>query len=102
MFIDKEACLTFGLPEPKEPQSQNNYIINCLLKGYILDTRICRHIGIANLHSLKQELRKSINFMECKQLVYCPKFKIIPPKTVLIIYMTPDQIKQYLSNKKPA
>lgn len=102
MFIDKEACLELGLPEPKVFHTQDHYIASCLLKGFKIDTRICRHIGIGNLHSMKKALSKRVEFKEYKSLAYCPKLKLIPPNIVLIIYMTPEQIKQYYSNKKTA
>lgn len=102
MFIDKHACIELGLPEPKKYHTQDHYIATCLLKGCKINTRICRHIGIGNLHSLKKAIKNRVEFMEYKDSVFCPKLKLIPPHKVLIIYMTHEQIKQHLSNKKPA
>jgi hypothetical protein len=102
MLIDNKACLELGLPECKNYQSQDKYIANCLLKHLKINTRICQYIGIGHLNSLLEPLKKIVEFEHSKNLVYCPRRKLIPPYPVIVIYMTPEQIQKHLSNKKPA
>lgn len=89
-----------GLPDYKGGK-HCHYLVSLLLKGYRIDTRVCRFIGIGNLHSDVSSLKKK-NFPHSKKkgLVIDPVTGEIPPQEVLIVWMTLEQREQYFARKK--
>lgn len=82
-----------GLPAPKYGEKQIHYLKRVLLNGYILNTRICRFIGIGNLHSLISSLKKQHFPHTVEHLkVVDPYTGELPPHSVDVIWMTPEQI----------
>ncbi|MEY8198383.1 MAG: hypothetical protein RPS47_04020 [Colwellia sp.] len=104
-MIDKAKCLELCLPAPKIKQFETSYVIACMAADYPLNTWICRYIGIGNLHSILSALNNRKDpppFTIEHGKAWCPNRKLVPNKAVDIAYMTPEQRKQYASNKKPA
>ena len=100
MILNKK-CVELGLPEPKEHEEQLNYIKRVIAEGNSLNTRVCRYIGIHNLHSIVPKLFKlGIVFEWLNSPVYCPLLKVTPPEPVIVIYMTMKQQKEYWDAKK--
>jgi hypothetical protein len=100
MMIHKDKCVELGLPEPKSFETQLLYILRLIAEGFVLNTRICRFIGIHNLHSLASVLAKrGINFTLTYERVYCPFIGDIPPYPVDVIYMTNEQREHYRNEK---
>lgn len=98
IYIDK--CAELELPEPKSFETQLLYILRLIAEGFVLNTRICRFIGIHNLHSIVSVLAKrGENFTLMYERVYCPFIGDIPPYPVDVIYMTKEQQDQYRNEK---
>ena len=102
MTIHKDKCLEIGLPAPKRHHTHVSYVLNCIATNYNLNTRICRYIGIHNLHSIVSTINsKKIEFTLAHEPVLCPFTGKIPYNPVDVIYMTNEQQEQYQSTKKP-
>lgn len=102
-MIDKARCQELELPVPRRLQTQIGYVLFCLLAGQKINTRVCRYIGIYNLHSIISSLNgRGISITIEHDKVWCPCLKMIPKYRVDIAYMTPEQRKQYTDIKKPA
>ncbi|OLQ77609.1 hypothetical protein BIT28_26945 [Photobacterium proteolyticum] len=100
-MIYRDECSDLGLPEPKIGEKQIHYVIRAMLNGHRLDTRMCRYIGIGNLHSLVSALTKlKLSFSLKHETVACPKTKKVLSHPVDVIWMTPEQIEDYWSKKK--
>jgi hypothetical protein len=92
MSIHSEKCIELGLPVPKGYETQPTYIVRCISGGFNLNTRICRFIGIHNLHSIISALfKKGIDFTLAHDRVLCPSTGEIPTHPVDVIYMTKEQ-----------
>jgi len=103
MMIDSEKCQELGLPIPKRSETQYFYVLRCILSGHRLNTRVCRYIGIHNLHSLASTLKKKrVPFCLNHEKAYCPKLNETPSNPVDSIYMNQEQVRQYKGMKKPA
>jgi hypothetical protein len=90
-MIHKDKCLTLGLPEPLCGETQFFYIVRCMKSGYELNTRICRYIGIYNLHSLVSKVRrKGTQFTLEHRRAICPFTGKLRPEPVDHIYMTTE------------
>ena len=88
-------------PKKKSYETEISYVLQLISNGYVLNSYICRYIGIAHLHSITPKLYdKGYDFSKSKGLAYCPKRKLIPPRKVITLYMTQDQQSQYRENKK--
>lgn len=100
----KEKCLELKLLEPNSFDTDISYIVRCISSGYIITTRICRYIGIGNLHSITPKLSdKGIDFTSNNGPAYCYFSKTIPLDHVIVIYMTKDQQATHRAKKeKPA
>jgi hypothetical protein len=103
-MILTNKCLELGLPEPKQNEEQLHFVKRVIAEGNSLNTRVCRYIGIHNLHSIVPKLFKlGIKFEWVNSPVYCPLLEITPPEPVIVIYMTMEQQKEYWeAKKKPA
>jgi hypothetical protein len=102
MMIHSDKCHELSLTSPKGFDTQYSYILGCIVDGNKINTRLCRYIGIHNLHSVIPILkRKKIPFTLAHGRVRCPFTNQIPPYPVDIVYMTQEQRQQYLSDKKP-
>ena len=100
-MILSEKCLELNLPEPHKAEEQLNYVKRTIVEGYTLNTRICRFIGIHNLHSIVPKLSESnVNFEKINIPVCCPLLKTMPPEPVIVIYMTMEQQKEYWESKE--
>lgn len=100
MILNKK-CVELGLPEPKQNEEQLHYIKRAMLEGNNLNTRVCRYIGIHNLHSIVPKLHKlGIVFEWLNSPVYCPLLQMTPPEPVIVIYMTVEQQRKYWEAKK--
>jgi hypothetical protein len=90
-----------GLPEYKGGKHRP-YLMKLLLNGYRINTRICRYIGIGNLHSDTSAFsrRNRLPFSKKLGLVADPVTGKVPPKEVLIIWMTQEQISEYFARRK--
>ena len=100
-MILSDKCLELGLPEPSEAEEQLHFVRRVIAEGNSLNTRMCRHIGIYNLHSIVPKLfKQGVNFEWVNSPVYCPLLKITPPEPVIVIYMTMEQQKEYWEAKK--
>ena len=92
MMIHKDKCQEIGLPESKSYESQQNYIFRAMLCGTKLNTRICRYIGIHNLHSIVSGMnRKKYTFTLEHGRVRCPCTGETPPLPVDIVRMARQQ-----------
>jgi len=101
MMIHREKCRDLGLPEPKRFDTQSSYLLRAMTNGHRPDTRICRYIGIHNLHSIASALlKKGYEFVRCRGRVPCPFTGKIPIEPVVIIYMTKQQQRAFKSGKK--
>ena len=102
-MILADKCLELNLPEPHKTEEQLHYVKRVIAEGETLNTRMCRYIGIHNLHSIVPKLFKlNIQFEQVNSPVYCPLLKLTPPEPVIVIYMTMEQQKEYwVSKKKP-
>ncbi|MBK8187487.1 MAG: hypothetical protein IPK77_09760 [Cellvibrio sp.] len=99
-MIHADKCAELNLPTPKTYETQLLYILRLISEGFVLNTRICRFIGIHNLHSLASVLvKRGVNFTLCYERVYCPFIGDIPPYPVDVIYMTKEQQEQYRNEK---
>ncbi len=89
-----------GLPAHKKGERQIDYVKRVLLNGTRLNTRICRFIGIGNLHSIISRLA-SKRFPHCVKhgLVTDPYTGEVPPYEVDIVWMEPEQIQAYRKQK---
>jgi hypothetical protein len=95
-----ERIKELGLPEYKG-EKHIHYLMKILLKGYTIDTRKCRYIGIGNLHSeIPKFIKKGFPFRKRKGRVVDPATNAIPPYEVIIIRMTKTQKREYFSRKK--
>lgn len=100
MMIHKDKCLALDLPEPKSHETQLVYVLRVMAEGFVLNTRLCRFIGIHNLHSLVSTLAKrGVNFTLAYERVYCPFICDTPPFPVDVVYMTQDQQAKYRNEK---
>jgi hypothetical protein len=87
------------LPEPKCDEKQYTYILRILLLGIAINTRICRYIGIGNLHSLVSELKKKrIPHTVEHRAVIDPATGKLNPYPVDVVWITAEQ-KQFHINK---
>ena len=99
-MILKGKCIRLGLPAPKVYDTQKSYIKRLMIMGHKVNTRLCRFIGIANLHSIISSLKKKgVVFVTEHGLAKCPETNEIPPYHVDIIYMTQEQIRHHLKIK---
>jgi hypothetical protein len=102
-MIHSDKCHELNLPQPQSFDTQYNYILNCILAGYNINTRLCRYVGIHNLHSLIPKLKKKkIPFTLNHGRVACPYTNEVPPYDVDIIYMTNEQRLEYIEKNKSA
>lgn len=100
MIIHPDKCAELGLPTPKGYDTQESYITRAIASGFILNTRICRFIGIHNLHSLASIMaKKGLWFSLTHERVLCPFTGEVPPHPVDIIYMTRDQQEAHRQSK---
>jgi len=100
MMIHGDKCVALGLPKPKSFETQLLYILRLITEGFVLNTRICRFIGIHNLHSYVSVLAKrGVTFSLYRERVYCPFIDDIPPYPVDVIYMTKEQQEQHRNEK---
>jgi hypothetical protein len=103
MMIHSDKCQELSLPSPKGFDTQYSYVLSCIVAGHNINTRLCRYIGIHNLHSIIPKLKKKkIPFTLEHGRVLCLYTKQIPPHPVDIVYMTQEQLQQHLNNKKAA
>ena len=103
MMIHAVMCQSLNLPQPKSYETQSTYILRAMYEGHELNTRICRYIGIHNLHSVAADLfKKRHSFVLKHGRVACPFTGKTPPFPVDIIYMTKDQREKWKAKKKPA
>lgn len=102
MMIHSDKCKELGLPEPKNYDTQETYILRVIAQGHKLNTRLCRYIGIHNLHSIASALQKKcFDFVLCHGRTLCPFTGLTPPFAVDIVYMTEEQIISFKNKKKP-
>jgi hypothetical protein len=102
MGIYKKECLELGLPEPKDYEKQRSYITRTIASGFNLNTRICRYIGIFNLHSQVAALySKGLLFTWAHGLAECPFTHEVPREQVIIIYMTKEQQERHKKENPP-
>ena len=100
MMIHTDKCLELMLPTPKTYETQYSYIRRLLLLGITLNTRICRYIGIHNLHSIVPKLYESgLFFTQTQDIAECPFTRVAPPHPVIFIYMTQEQIEAHKLDK---
>ena len=100
MIIYKTECLEVSLPEPRAFDNQQSYIIYCISNGYQIDTRTARYIGIGNLHTQANNVKKKgIKLTIDKVKSKCRKTSEILPQPVDLVYMTPLQQKIYWGAK---
>lgn len=100
MMIHKDKCLELGLPAPKSYDTQGGYVTRVIAAGFNLNTRICRFVGIHNLHSIVSALyKKGVDFTLGHGRVLCPFTEETPPYPVDIIYMTTEQQSSYRKEK---
>lgn len=102
MMLHKDKCLELGLPEPKCVETQQAYIIRAMASGHTLNTRICRYIGVGNLHSIVSSMNKACEFTLGHGRVLCPFTNETPPFPVDIVRMTKEQREAYQAKEKPA
>lgn len=96
MIIHTDKARKLGLSEPKSFETQYAYVLRLMLEGVTLDTRICRFLGIHNLHSIVPKLYDNgVEFTQYQGLTECPFTGEIPRRPVIVIYMTPEQRKAY-------
>jgi hypothetical protein len=102
-MIDLQRCKELNLPIPRKNQTQPSYILTCISTGHKINTRICRYIGIYNLHSVISKIKERHYPVTVEhRIVWCPQTKTLPFHPVDVVYMTQEQRKSYLINKKPA
>ncbi|MDC0611154.1 hypothetical protein OAP63_10470 [Vibrio sp.] len=95
-----ERVKELGLPKYRG-EKHIHYLMKILLKGYTIDTRQCRYIGIGNLHSeVPKFIKKDFPISERKGRVVDPVTNLIPTQEVIIIWMTKTQRNEYFSRKK--
>lgn len=100
LAISHDKCAAIGFLEPKKCETQSSYIIRLLLKGFVVTTRDCRFIEIANLHSVIPVLKKKgYKFTLEHKKAYCHTCKETPPYVVDVIYMSNYQ-RFLASNEK--
>lgn len=101
--IYQDECLELGLPLPLKHEKQIDYVKRVLISGLVMNTRMARYIGIANLHSVASALRKQRfpHSIEHK-CAYCPKTLSTPTRPVDVVWMDQEQRKQYLEAKENA
>lgn len=101
MTLYQDKIKELGLPKYGGGK-QIHYVITLLLKGYKVDTRQCRYIGIANLHSIIPKLFSIHRLEVTKELkrVIDPQIKIVPDRPVDVIWMTESQRAEYFKRKK--
>jgi hypothetical protein len=103
ILLNKSRCAELNLPVPHNFYTCESYVLHCISKAYTLNTRMCRYIGISNLHSVVSALKnRGICLTVEHKKVYDPALKIIIPFPVDVVSMTPEQGEEFLSNKKPA
>ena len=96
-MISKEKCAKLGLPEPKSFHSQKGFILLCLLHGYKINTRICRYIGIHNLHSILSDLKsRGVPMLITHEQVWCPEQGLKPARPVDVVMMSYSQRKEIM------
>lgn len=92
IMIHPDKCEELGLPLPKSYDTQPTYVLKAIAKGYEINTRIARYIGIHNLHSVVSKLSKDRHdFTIDKRCVTCPFTNQKPPFPVDVIYMNDAQ-----------
>lgn len=100
MMIHKDKCLELGLPLPASYDNQLTYVLTVISIGHKLNTRTARFIGIHNLHSIAPILhKKGYQFTLDHGRVKCPFTGKVPPFSVDILSMTPEQIALYKMTK---
>lgn len=100
LAISHDKCAAIGFLEPKKHETQSGYIIRLLLKGFVVTTRDCRFIEIANLHSVIPVLKKKgYKFSHEHKQAYCHTSKTTPPQMVDVIFMDANQRKLAMSIK---
>lgn len=103
MQINGHRCFLLSLPEPKSYESETSYVLRLLLEGLTLNTRQARFIGIGNLHSTASTLinKRRVDITKTYRRVIKPGLVVIPPKPVLVVSMTPEQIESYKAKRHP-
>lgn len=92
MMIHSDKCKELGFPAPLSSETQRGYVLRVIAKGHTLNTRVCRYIGIHNLHSIASSLaNKRVVFTLRHGRAYCPFTRETPSLPVDIISMTPEQ-----------
>lgn len=103
ILLNKARCAELNLPIPHSFYTCESYVLHCISKAYTLDTRMCRFIGISNLHSVVSALKnKGVCLTVSHEKVYDPALQRIIPYPVDVVSMTPNQRDEYFSNKTPA
>ena len=96
MNIHTDKAADLDLPCPKSFETQYAYVLRLMLEGITLNTRVCRYLGIHNLHSIAPKLYyNGIKFTWYKDLAECPLSGEVPPRPVTTIYMTLEQRKAH-------
>lgn len=96
----KDKILMLGLPLPKPNEKQTSYIKRVLLEGIELNTRICRFIGIGNLHSIISDFKRSKFPFELEhKMVIDPVTDKLVIYPVNVIWMTLEQRTSYKTEK---
>lgn len=100
-MLYRDRIQLLGMPDYKGGKHRH-YLMTLLLQGYRINTRMCRFIGIGNLHSEVSTLIKKNRLPLSKTLglVADPVTGEIPAKEVLIVWMTLEQREQYFARKK--
>lgn len=100
-MLYRDRIQQLGFPEYKGGKHRH-YLMSLLIQGYRINTRLCRFIGIGNLHSEISTLKEKYRFPHSKKmgLVADPVTGEIPVKEVLIVWMTPEQREEYFLRKK--
>lgn len=100
-MLYRDRIQQLGLPEYKGGKHRH-YLTKLLLQGLRINTRMCRFIGIGNLHSEISTLKEKSRLPHSKVLglVADPVTGEIPPNEVLIVWMTQEQREQYFVRKK--
>ena len=92
-MICTDKCREIGLPSSQHSKTtQEDYLIFCLMSGYVINGILCHHLGICDLLSVISRIRrKGYLFTLNHGKAYCPFTNKISPHPVDIIYMTDDQ-----------
>ena len=99
-MIFKDKCIELGLPEPKDYETDESYILRTIANGHVLNTRMCCYCGIFYLHSIVPKIHeKKYEFTWGLGLAKCEFTHKTPRREVIIIYMTKEQQEQYRNEK---